>query len=191
MDTTFERAVAHILDNEGGYVDHPNDPGGATNYGISLRFLRSEGMLDRDQDGCPDGDTDLDGDIDVDDIRGMTREKATAIYYHFWWLKYRYDRLPPLVAAKVFDLSVNMGPGSARKTGAHVLLQRACHACGYPVTEDGIIGPQTLTAIEAIGSEAWLLIALRSEAAGRYRELVAHNSRLGVFLRGWLRRAYQ
>ncbi len=62
--SNFEKAVEKVLEHEGGYVDHKNDPGGATNYGISLRFVKQSTGIDLDVDG--------DGDIDADDIKAMT-----------------------------------------------------------------------------------------------------------------------
>lgn len=188
-DSRFERAVETVLDHEGGFVDHPNDPGGATSFGISLRWLRSIGLLDRDQDGCPDGDLDLDGDVDEADIRRLTRADAKRLYHIYWWERYGYGELQLAVGAKVFDLSVNMGPGSRTKAGAHSILQRACRACGHKLVEDAMIGPKTIEAVNECNGLA-LLAAIRSEAAGRYRELIAHNSRLKAFERGWLNRAY-
>ena len=70
--SNFESAVEKVLKHEGGYVDHANDPGGATNYGISLRFVKQSTGIDLDVDG--------DGDIDADDIKAMTPEQAKEIY---------------------------------------------------------------------------------------------------------------
>ena len=165
----FEVAVQATLDHEGGYVDHPSDPGGATKYGISLRFLRDIGV-----------DIDRDGDVDADDIRGLTRQQAKLLYFRQFWQKNRYGSFPSHeIAAKVFDLSVNMGPRQA-----HKILQRALRACGEPIADDGIVGPRTMAALNSAPDHC-VLSAIRSEAAGFYRYL-----RKPEFERGWLRRAY-
>lgn len=192
MDPVFERAIEITLEHEGGFVNHPEDPGGATNWGVSLRYLRKRGDLDGD--GLPDGDLDGDGDVDVDDIRNMSREQAIEIYRTGWWERYRYGELAAPVAVKAFDLSVNMGSRQA-----HKLLQRGCHAAENPTPDDGKIGPNTIAAARACDDEM-LLAALRSEAAGFYRMLTERNRALrkrghdvpnfAVFLRGWLNRAY-
>lgn len=177
----FNKSIPVILEHEGGYVNDPVDAGGATNYGISLRFLKQAGDLDL-------GDVDDDGDIDVDDIKQLSPDQAAEIYKRHFWDKYRYGVLPQDLATKVFDLSVNMGPRQA-----HKLLQRSCRSVGITLTDDGIIGPRTLGAIDTInnaGRANELLAALRSEAAGFYRVLVAQKPIYQKFIRGWLNRAY-
>lgn len=175
MESRFDRAVQVVLMHEGRYADDPTDPGGTTKYGISLRLLRQLGY-----------DLDNDLDIDADDVRMLTLEQAKKIYRTKWWDKYRYGEIQDLeLAVKIFDLSVNIGP-----TQAHKLLQRALHAAGYRhVQVDGILGPQTLTAVN--DAEPRLVLgALRAEAAWYYRSLVTERPELSQFLNGWLNRAY-
>lgn len=179
----FDRAIRTVLRHEGGFVDHPDDPGGPTNYGISLRWLRALGDLD--DNGQLDGDFDIDGDVDVEDIRMMGIERAIGFYREHWWEKFGYASLPLGVGEKVFDLAVNMGDRQA-----HKLLQRALRAAGELVIDDGILGPKTRDALRRASDEV-VLAALRSEAAGFYRLLAATRPKLGAFLDGWLRRAYQ
>ena len=182
----FEPAVEAVLDHEGGgrFVDHPSDPGGATRWGISLRYLRTRGAA---------GDVDGNGQVGAEDIRRLTRDQAVAIYREDWWLPGRYAEIQDqLVAEKVFSLAVNMGDVRRRNAPnpAHTLLQRAVRAAsGIRLEVDGRIGDRTLAAVNACQPAA-LLAALRSEAAGRYRRLVLRNDRLGVLLQGWLNRAY-
>jgi lysozyme family protein len=173
----FNKAIEITLGHEGGYVNHPNDPGGATQYGISLRFLKSESPLL--------GDVDNDGDVDADDIKKMTRAQATEIYRKHFWDKYGYSQFSSQdVANKVFDMCVNMGSRQA-----HKLLQRACCANLQHCNDDGLIGPKTLAASNCCNSEA-LLTSLRSEQAGFYRTLAAAKPKFNAFKKGWLRRAY-
>lgn len=162
QDERFVRAVKIVLDHEGGYVNDPDDPGGETRWGISKRSY-------------PDLD-----------IANLTEEQACAIYYRDWWRRYKYDLIEDAtVAAKVLDLSVNMGPSAA-----HKCLQRALHACGRrDVVIDGIIGPQTLAAVNA-ANPLMLLAALRAEAAAYYRSLVQNDPKRSKYLNGWLNRAY-
>ena len=176
MDQVFESAIATVLQHEGGYVDHADDPGGATNYGISLRFLKS---LKR-----AEGDIDLSGEVNAHDIRALTVEGAKRLYWVHWWKRFGYGRLPSSVGAKVLDLSIWMGPGRA-----HRLLQQALWAAGQPVNVDGMIGPKTRAAVTSVEAEQ-LVVGLRSEAAGFVRCLVARRPASKTFLRGWVRRAY-
>jgi lysozyme family protein len=172
---SFDEAVGFVLEHEGGYSDHPADPGGATQWGISLRLMRELGY-----------DVDGDGDIDSDDVAALTKPGAIAIYRRCWWDRYDYGSLgAQLVAEKVFDLAVNMGASQA-----HRLLQRALRASGgVALMEDGALGPKTWTAARA--ADPWATrAALRSEAAGFYRLLSTMKPSLAVFLNGWLRRAY-
>ena len=176
--SNFEQAVKTVFENEGGLTDHPADPGGITNYGITLNVLREDGVF---------GDIDGDGDIDADDIRTLTIDQARAIYDRQWWERYGYGRIDnQWIATKLLDLSVNMGPRQA-----HIIAQRALLATGYPVKEDGILGAVTIEAINNCANKSGLHIAMRSEAAGVYRLIVARKPALSVFLTGWLRRAYQ
>lgn len=178
----FEQAIITVLKHEGGFVDDPDDPGGATNFGISLRFLRKTGDLEV-------GDIDQDGDIDADDIRQMDVEDAKNIYRKYWWDKYGYARIgSQVLATKIFDLAVNMGAKQA-----HKLVQRACRAAGVYLIDDGVLGNRSYGAIITLGeagSYDAILAALRSEAASFYKLLIAKKPVFEKYRNGWLNRAY-
>lgn len=155
------KAVEYTLHNEGGYSDHPDDRGGATNYGISSR-------------AHPDVD-----------VAALTEDAAIDLYIRNYWDRWNLSLLQDQgVANKVFDTVVWMGPTAGVK-----VLQRALRALGEPVTEDGVLGPKTASAAN-IMSPVILIPALRSEIAGRVREIVARDRTQRVFRRGWLNRAY-
>lgn len=194
MPASFDEAVRVVLEHEGGLVDHPEDPGGVTNYGISLRWA-VHAMIDAGDTALELLDIDGDGDTDADDVRTMQRADAVVLYRAFWWDRYRYGEIQDqTLATKVFDLAVNMGPKQA-----HRCAQRAVRGIGDDLVDDGILGPLTRAALNLFGSVG-LIPPLRSEAAGFYRALIVRNDALrrhgievpdfGVFKRGWLRRAY-
>ena len=174
----YEAARRHLMIMEGGLSNRLDDPGGITNYGVSLRWLQSVGEIGAD--GFLIGDLDQDGDVDADDIRAMTPEKSAELYRSQWWDRYRYGSInDQAIATKIFDFAVNMGPRQA-----HILAQRALRATGKMVVEDGILGLITLQSINDFAPRG-ILPALRSEAAGFYRSL-----NKPTFINGWLNRAY-
>jgi lysozyme family protein len=156
----FLIAVQGVLSDEGGDSSNPADAGGATRFGISARA--HPGV----------------------DIATLTRDAAVKIYWNEWWLRFGFAQLPAAVAAKTFDLAVNMGARDAIEC-----LQRALRASGVPVTEDGAIGPATAIAAEG-ADPATLMAAMRSEFAGHYRLVAAKQNHDQAFLKGWLNRAY-
>lgn len=178
---TFDKAIGIILQHEGGWVNNPNDPGGATNFGISLRFLADHPEL---------GDFDHDGDVDAEDIKAMTVEDAKKVYKSEWWDKFNYGNIvDQTIATKVFDFSVNMG---AKR--AHILLQRGLNAAfGLKLTEDGIIGPATMSVINSAidgSGEQQLLDAYSNAAWDFYQRIIQGNPKLAVFQKGWKNRAF-
>ena len=116
----FETEVERVLAHEGGFVDHPKDPGGATNFGITERVARANGY--------------------TGDMRSLPRGKAIAIYKSQYWDAVMGDSLPPALAGQVFDAAVNHGPGNASRW-----LQQAVGA-----NIDGEIGPETIKAAKTV-----------------------------------------
>lgn len=187
MRDIFERAQAFVARWEGGLVDHANDPGGITNMGVSLRWLRSIGA-----------DIDGDGDIDQDDIRAVTPEVAAGLFLKHFWAASGVCMLPPLVAVAVYDAAVNQGAERAVRQ-----LQAACNRVSRDLlVVDGKIGVRTLARVRALCGElgghqlAVCDIAI-TERERFYRELAARPPRMTEngqqvdyrpFLRGWLSR---
>lgn len=180
MTDRFLDRVEVILDHEGALADNKNDPGGITHWGVSLRYLLSERP---EFFAGIDLDLDDDGDIDADDVRAMPRSTAIEIYRRNWWERYGYHRLLPPMDLKVFDTSVNTGPGRA-----HRLLQQSCNDLGAMLVVDGQLGPKSIAAANALNNRP-LLDTFRRRQAQFYRDLAASDPRLRGFLGGWLRRA--
>ena len=119
----FDACLDLVLKAEGGFVNHPSDPGGATNLGITLRTLSEF----REEE------------VTVEDVRALTRAEAREIYRARYWTPMRCAELPAGVDLMVFDFGVNAGPGRSVK-----LLQRS-----VGVAADGSIRPITLAAARA------------------------------------------
>lgn len=122
MNDNFDKALQLVLKHEGGFVDHPRDPGGATNQGVTLQtFRRFFGPSKT-----------------VDDLRGITSEQLAHVYRSGYWDKCRCDQLPGGVDYAVFDVAVNSGPGRAAK-----FVQAAVDA-----NQDGVIEGNTLELVD-------------------------------------------
>lgn len=121
-----------IVAREGGFVNDPDDPGGATKHGLSLRALKGLGK-------------DLNGDerIDVQDIHAVTPELAQRIFIETYFRRPRICDLPQILQPTVFDMYVNAGANAVK------ILQRLLMQIGQNVVVDGVIGPKTIAAAEA------------------------------------------
>lgn len=120
MSDKFKLFISRVLGHEGGYVNHPRDPGGETNWGVTKRTAQANGYTGA--------------------MRSMTRDQAVEIYHKAFWLRYHADKMPDAVAFQFFDACVNHGYGNAAR-----MLQRAAR-----VADDGIIGDVSLNAINAM-----------------------------------------
>jgi len=123
MKHNWEEALAHILKYEGGYVNHPNDPGGMTNLGVTKRVWE-------EWTGKPATEADM---------RALTPAMVGPLYKKRYWDAVRGDDLPAGVDLCVFDCAVNAGVGRASR-----FLQQA-----VGVAADGKIGPMTISAVTA------------------------------------------
>jgi lysozyme family protein len=120
LPSRFEQAVELVLQHEGGFVQHPRDPGGATTFGITRETLsRTQGRP-----------------ASIDHVRSLTRHEAVSIYRRHYWDAVRAEELPPGLDLAVFDLAVNSGPVRAARMLQTVL----------GVEADGIVGSVTLEA---------------------------------------------
>lgn len=126
-----------IVAREGGYVDDPDDPGGATKHGVTLGTLRRLGV-----------DLTGDGQVNRADVRRLTPEKAAAIFVAHYFERPGLGGLPETLQATVFDMYVNSGSNAIR------ILQRLLTEMGHDLVVDGVLGPLTLTAARAAARAA-------------------------------------
>lgn len=118
-----------IVAREGGYVNDPDDPGGATKYGVTIHTMRRLGL-----------DLDGDGDVDASDVRQITINHAVEIFVEHYYVRPGISALPEVLQASVFDMYVNAGGHAIR------ILQRLIRDMRIELDVDGVIGPRTIAA---------------------------------------------
>src|SRR3990167_3088129 len=182
--SNFEQAMYTIFFQEGRFSNDKADPGGATDYGISLRFLRSIGDLDKD--GYPDGDINRDGDINVEDIRALDKTKAKDLYHRYFWLPNRYSEIADQrCATKIFSLAVSIGSMNANE-----VAQVACRATiGLQLYVDGVMGLKSITALNMANPDV-LYAVLKMGSACFYQKVRLKDGNERKYIKGWLNRAY-
>lgn len=134
---TVDQIAQEIVAREGGFVNDPDDPGGATNYGVTLGTMR---QLGRDLTG--------DGRVDTADVKALTRAQAVEIFIEHYFQRPHLADLPEALQASVFDMYVNAG------THAVKILQRLVSRMGFPCADDGVVGPKTIAALRAAAEAA-------------------------------------
>jgi lysozyme family protein len=128
MDRNFARALPLVLKHEGGFADHPKDPGGATNKGVTIgtfrRYVKPNGT--------------------VAELKAIADEQVATVYYRHYWAAVNAQALPSGVDYAVFDFAVNSGPVRAAKYLQAIL----------GVEQDGRVGPKTIAAAKAKDARA-------------------------------------
>lgn len=178
---TVREIAREIIQREGGFVDDPDDPGGATKHGVTIHTMRRLGL-----------DLDKDGDIDRMDVQQNSEALAEEIFVTEYFEKPRITDLPDVLQATVFDMQVNAG-GQAVK-----ILQRLVSQMGHVCTVGGVIGPKTLKAVQAAyaGASSHLADAYGIERRNYYFALADRRVSSRKYCRtrkggkgGWIRRA--
>mgnify|MGYP000860266343 FL=1 len=162
---SFGKALAWVLKHEGGWSDHPNDKGGPTNYGITLRLAQRYGVKDAKA------------------LFNITQAQVEDVYRTEFW---RFDGLKSdAVAAKIFDMAVNMGLRTAVR-----YAQRAVNdvRVADKLAEDGTWGPMTEQAVNATAPSV-MVENLKAFSLYHYDEIVERDPSQMVFMKGWTRRA--
>lgn len=129
---SVRQIAEEIVAREGGFVDDPDDPGGATKFGVTIHTMRRLGM-----------DLTGDGDVSVADVRVLSRAQAVDVFIREYFERPRIAELPEVLHDTVFDMQVNAGANAVK------ILQRLLKDMGFAVSVDGVIGPQTIAAARA------------------------------------------
>ena len=124
-----EQIADEILAREGGFVNDPDDPGGATKFGVTIHTLRRLGL-----------DLTGDGAVDIADVKALTPQDAREIFLRHYFEQPRIALLPDALWPSVFDMYVNAGSNAVR------ILQRLLREMGFEIGVDGLIGRQTAEA---------------------------------------------
>ena len=152
-----------IIRREGGYVDHPDDRGGCTKYGITRKTLSE--WLKRE--------------ATCEDVERMTEDVARSIYRELYILRPRFDAIrDDRLRALVIDCGVNHGVKRAARW-----LQEAVGA-----VPDGIIGPRTLAALNAIADSDAVYRRILARRAKFYGQLITRDPSQAAFAHGWMNR---
>ena len=170
----FESAMKVVLKHEGGATNDKDDPGGATQWGISLRLLKQLNY-----------DVDKDGDVDAEDVFKLTRTDADRIYLKHFWDKYNFDDISDLeIAIKLFDTCVNIGP-----TPTHRLIRTTFNTILVEkVPTNGPIDGDILYMLNMVYPEVFLE-EFRKQQADYYLKIIKANPKLNKYKNGWLNRA--
>lgn len=156
--TAFDRALSDLFAHEGIESDDPRDAGGHTRFGISKAAY-------------PDVD-----------IASLTREDAAAIYRRDYWERPKLDKLPAVIAIKLFNVAVNIGP-----IPAVMMLQKALRILGADITVDGVVGTATLGAVGRYPAD--VIVAIICVQQGKhYESIIESKPSQRRFAGGWFRR---
>ena len=176
-----DEIAREIVAREGGFVNDPADPGGATKYGVTIGTMRALGF-----------DVTGDGRVTVEDVKALTRADTVRIFRDKYFYGPRIDVLPKALQPSVFDMQVNAGANAVR------ILQRLLAEFQEPVAVDGLIGEQTAEAAARAFEKAgtYLVDAYAITRRNYYFRLADRKPRLRKFARtragtkgGWIKRA--
>jgi lysozyme family protein len=162
MQSNFETCLALMLAHEGGFVNHPQDPGGMTNLGVTKRVWEEW----------------VGHEVDEKQMRALTPETVAPLYKRKYWDAVRADELVAGVDYCVFDVAVNSGPGRAIK------FLQSC----VGTTPDGGFGPATLAAVKKSEEDPARLIELY---CAKRLEFLQSLKTFETFGKGWSRRVQE
>jgi len=166
-DPNFDQAFHYTLVNEGGFVNDPDDAGGATRWGITINSLAA-------WRGHP---------VEAIDVRNLSVDEAKEIYYGRYWAPLRCHRMKQLpVAMAIFDVAVLFGLGTAA-----IYAQKAVRDCAMDIEVDGDIGPESLNALNVVTPSVFLS-TLSTLLLGRIDGIIQASPIDERFRAGWTAR---
>lgn len=168
-NNTVKQMIDDIIRREGRFVNHKNDRGGATRYGITQKTLSQYFRRS----------------ASVTEVKNLRRGLASEIYERNYYHKPQIYKLPEQIQAFIFDCSVNHGPSRAIK-----FVQNVCSNAGNIIAVDGFMGPNTAEAAQWCQSNMgdFFLEALIVERKKYYFAIVKGDASQNAFLKGWLNR---
>lgn len=171
--------ITEVIEREGGYVNHPDDRGGATKFGITLKTLRAWRN---------------DPSLTAKDVEALQAVEARAIYESEYWYRPGFHKVSPIserVADELLDTGVNQGSGAAVKHLQRILTAFNNRGAYYPdLKVDGVLGTKTLSALASylaqrgLKGEKVLLFCLDALQAERYVALAERDERQESFCYG-------
>lgn len=175
--STFDEAIKVVLRHEGGWVSDPADLGGETNFGISTLIIEREHITNEFL-GLPPGPRTPGW------LKQLAVEGAVRVYRLLFWDRFGYAGINDLAAAtKVFDCAVNCGPARA-----HAMAQRAAGLCGAPCAVDGVLGPESMKAINASPPRQFV-VEFAAQMRSHYQRIIEARPLNAKFERNWMMRA--
>lgn len=184
FDLKYETCVDSLLEDEGGFVCDKNDHGGATNFGISLRFLNN--LISK---GTPEEISHYftNKTIDADFVKKINAEFAKNIYYYCFWIPCHLDKIDSVsIARKVLSCIVNLGAWKGSTLVQHAI--NSLRKDKVKILVDGKIGQKTIDAINEITMEEFLK-AIEDYLIDYYISIVEEEPTQAKFLKGWISRA--
>nr|WP_170538454.1 holin-associated N-acetylmuramidase [Ruegeria arenilitoris] len=178
---SVQQIANEIVTREGGFVDDPDDPGGATKYGVTIHTMRRLGL-----------DLTRDGTVDRRDVIALGRDQAVAIFITHYFQKPGLARVPDALQPTLFDMYVNAGGQAVR------ILQRLLVQMGFSLAVDGVLGPRTAGACDQAAKPDPVVLRDAYGVARRnyYFRLADRRPALRKYVRsrnggkgGWIRRA--
>ncbi|WP_170389996.1 holin-associated N-acetylmuramidase [Ruegeria arenilitoris] len=178
---SVQQIANEIIAREGGFVDDPDDPGGATKYGVTIHTMRRLGL-----------DLTRDGTVDRRDVMALDRDQAVAIFITHYFQKPGLARVPHVLQPTLFDMYVNAGGQAVR------ILQRLLVQMGFSLAVDGVLGPRTAGACDQAANPDPVVLrdAYGVARMNYYFRLADRRPALRKYVRsrnggkgGWIRRA--